>query len=273
MEFDPRFEIHTPIFLGINLFFIFIIIYIILKVYHYQQNHKAIATLTIPLILFMLSELTLDVALFIGRFIYVFGYVINEVLAYTFGYMLYFIFWIIGMNNFLRQTIRLPPRNHTQFIRIQFGLYVLAVIAGIAGVLAFVLSRSELYFTLTYDELFQAIFLLMSQIAILVFIFFAVVLTREKKMNTSKLIKARFDMLKYAVFVQILISLNVLEVAFMLYFNTIAEYILEFYSFMFLETLTIISTILLYNSIHIPNFIRAQYILSSRRFSRIRKSR
>ena len=273
MQFSERLDpAFTPIFLIISTIVVVLVLYFIFSVIRQQRTSPGIQSLTIPLIFMLLSILSITISIFAGRLDYVFERDLQEVVYYTVGYTLYFVFWILGMGRFLRDTVRLPPENRAQFKRVQLLLYLIAFLLAIGTAVAMVQPGDSTLLGLRYNEFFQYAFFIISQFSILAFLYFAVVLNREKAKNASKLVKARLDILRYGVLLQVLLSFNVLIAALFLALTSIPDYIQEFFTLGSVQIIAAFSAYVIYSSIKIPHFVRARYNLTPRRFSRLRAS-
>ena len=231
------------------------------------KQHGAMNVIANTTALILLSAFIMNVFLVIGHLNEISDVFAdtNEEAAYAVGYALYFIFFIIGNRRFLKSIIRLPAHRRGSFnwVNRLLNLQVLlTVILSVftSGFIASVRSNPD------YNDFVEASFALISQIAIISFVYFYRALGTERDKNASKLLKARLQLMRYSILTQILMSLGILIGALFLATNTGNSNHVEFYIFTFISIITVLFSVITYMSITIPNRVRVAYNIAPRRF-------
>ena len=202
-------------------------------------------------------------------------YVINiyEENVYSMGYLLYLSFIFYGMNRFLGDTIRLDEARKDSITganrSINYLIVLLVVLAGFSSLNLFIknLQNNEIFY-----NIIEFLFAIISQLAIIIFIYFAWNLNDERKETKSKLSKARLELIIYCLIIQIIISLEILIATMMLVFiskNQNTDRVIESFLFIFMNMTIVIAFFIVVSSLSIPNWVRNRYDLGSERFSKI----
>jgi hypothetical protein len=130
------------------------------------------------------------------------------------------------------------------------------------------LQESDLYF-----DIIELFFGVASQLGIILFLYFIWNLRHERKINKSKLTKARLELVIYSIIMQILVSITILVAVLFLIFYAKTEdqeRFIEMTMFLILSSLIVLSSIIIIWSLYIPNWIRKRFNLLPERFEKIK---
>ncbi len=241
-----------------------IIVIILLSLYQ-RRRHEAMKKITDPIIILLISMLLIPLVFSASRTAIVLTgeNQYNQAGSFAFVFALYYVLWIIGINKYLNQIIRIPKSRIFKFQRIQKLLYTGSIATFILTIIAFSIE----------GNLLELLFGIVALFALFSFLYFRSVILNEKDKNASKLIQARLDLYNYSVISQIVLLIILILGAMILSLDLITDGPkAEFFVFSALDLITIISAIVLFNTINIPNFIRYRYNLNPKRFKFIAKA-
>lgn len=269
-----NFEILNPtnVVFEISMISSIIIAIILIKIQKIHQNQNSLAILTKSTGLFMIAMLIVNIFFAISHMDVLLGIYINREVLYAISYAFYFILWILGINFFLNNIVRLPPdrvgrfRRTTNLLNFQLVFTFLLTIFT-SGILRSVRENPH------FGDLVEGSFALISQGAIITFIYFYRQLGFELNKNSSKVIKARLQLMRYSVLLQIVISLTVAVGTTVLLLNRYDDAYVEMYTFSTICILTVLCSLILIWSINIPNRLRIRFNLTPSRFEYVLKSR
>lgn len=198
-----------------------------------------------------------------------------EEIIYAAGYFLYYALWLYGINYFVNNVVKIPEERKSFLGRVNVLINFQIIVSLLFAIFVLVVSETQpVQGNDDYFDLIEASFAILSQIAILMFVYFLRNLRREQHINLSKLAQARIELIKYTIYNQIFLSISILIVSIYLVFgsrsqeqDTIAEAIL----FTIFNITNIVSSFLLVLSIRIPSYVRERYNITSGRFEAIRR--
>ncbi|MCY3410647.1 MAG: hypothetical protein INQ03_03320 [Candidatus Heimdallarchaeota archaeon] len=244
--------------------------FIFYKVWKKRRTHNAMVKLTNPYVMMLLAMLSVPIILAAGtldQFIADWKD-INERGVFFIGLTNYFIYWILGTNLFLKSIIRLPEDRKKQFNRLQKLIAFVIAMDVIYAILSWILISIDLG-DYNVTNLLELGFAISALIGLFVFLYYYRSLKQEINKNASKLIKARIAMLSNAVFTQILFVLVIFIGTTILAFDIkiIEDELLESTMFLILNTIAFVSSVVIYQSIDIPNRVRARYNITPKRFN------
>lgn len=214
-----------------------------------------------PILIVMFPMLLVGLVFLSSRFmIVVFAdNVYNQAASFALIYSSYFLFWVIGMNRFMRGIIRLSKSKMLRYSLLQKLLYLMALIGILQEIAAFFVSEN------TYELYFAFIALL----AFFSFLYFYMMILAERKKQSSKLMKSRLTVFNYSVLLQVIITMILIGGSVILSLDLFPANISEFIFFSILQILSLISVVLLRAVVEIPDFIRIRFSISSSRFENV----
>ena len=245
-----------------------LIAYFLINLRKLHKSYDMIKDLTSSLIIIQLGYLVLNIALVIASVEVFLPQDINEDAIYAFGYLSFLILWILGYNRYLHKTIRLSSDKLTSFnwvnrlLNIPIGMaFVLGII-----VMEIIPPLSDYVFSfIDLMELSALSFAAMSQIALVTFYYFYRKLNQEQSKNSSKLIKARLQLLAQSIVPQVILSIFIVAATLLIFFGFYSTEIIPIL-FVGMSVMTVISSIYINWAINIPNRIRMKFNLSPNRF-------
>ncbi len=200
---------------------------------------------------------------------------IDEQTLFALTYAIYFLLWVLANSYFLNQIARIPEDRRTQFeivkwlLRLElFALIVMALTT--AGIFPF---YDMGLFGLAKNDLVELTFVLLAILALFTFTYFYSALGREKENNASKLIKARIELMQYAILAQIIVSFVIVIGAGLLLSNLIPEdRVVEFGLFTVTSIVSLVTNIIMLSSINIPQRVRVRFNIAPKRFKFVMQS-
>lgn len=253
-------------------------IYLIAKFTKIYQTNELIRSTASALILIVLGFVTLSLVIGIVSFNYLYDWGFKDDAFFAFGYLSFLILWIMGYNRFLKNTIRLNKDKLRSFKIINRLLNIPITISAFLLITVInIIPAWTNYVTgyISITDLSLASFGIMSQIGVITYVYFYRKLNHERVNNSSKLIKARLQLLSYSIIPMILQSLIILGSVLYLYINNLDGdmfYIILSGIFIFINTMTATASLFIMWSIKIPNRIRVRFNLAPSRFKYIQKA-
>ena len=183
------------------------------------------------------------------------------------GFAMYFAGWLLGLSKFANEIIRLPESRKAQFQNFNkvLSFLVMLSIAGIYFALAFPFTQFNSI------RLVNLSFIIIASLAGFGFLFYYRVLGTEIDKNASKLIKARLQLIRYAIQLQLLLLLAIiLGVSAEIIFK-VSDAIAETFIFGAITIVLCVSGLIFRWVIYIPNRIRMRFNLTATRFKYIQK--
>jgi len=249
----------------------FVSVGFLLRVLYLRRQHSAmkIVTNTSALVTLAMYVITAFIALSYSRYVFPTFQSLDEQTVFALTYASYFLLWILANQYFLNKIARIPENRRTQFELVKWVLRLeIAVLVFLALATAGVIPVLNLgLFGLDKNTMVELIFVLLSIAALFTFIYFHRSLGREKDNNASKLIKARVQLLQYAIFSQIILSLAIVIGAGLLFANALpVDQIVEFGLFTTVSVISLVTNYIMSASVNIPNSIRVRFNIAPKRF-------
>lgn len=190
---------------------------------------------------------------------------INELLIYSVGYSIYFVFWLLGNQSFLKSVARLPARKVTSFRIIDRLLYLEILLSFV-----YMIFFSQIIFPIPEgsisDTIAKLVTVLIPFVAFVTFFYFYWILGNEKSLNNSKLVKARIALFQQAVLTQILMLPTIAVSVFILSFGLRSQVDMfldvHLMTFSIVNLFTMLCALLVFWAIAIPKWIRTRFELS-----------
>lgn len=196
---------------------------------------------------------------------------IIEPFIYLSAYTSFIGLWILGHHYLINNVVKIPDQRRSQFFISQRLLYFLLIFLVLMIPTALGILLPNL-FGRDHNTIVEAIFVLISQISLLAFLFFRRALLKEKEMNISKLTQARLELIassaKYQVAISMAIFFGALTGFFLPYEYDIN---IEMFMFNFIHIFSILSCIKFYQAFHLPKKIRLKYGLTENRYKEFSK--
>jgi hypothetical protein len=265
-------------FYGSTTFYItavtsFIIYAFLVRLLLMRRKHKAlnVVTTTSGLIIFAMGLINSIIAYSYARYKYPESITFQEQSLFALAYTIYFVLWILGNNYFLNKIARIPPHRRTQFRMINIIMNIEIVITAMLAVIFsnIIPSARETFGFTENNGRVEIVFVVVSQIALITFVYFNRALKNEQTNNASKLIKARLQLLRYAIQAQILLSIVIGVFAFLIVMAQFQGLLLEFGLFGSMSVLSLTTALIVYSSINIPNRVRVRFNIAPKRFNYI----
>ncbi len=196
---------------------------------------------------------------------------ILEPFIYISTYTIFIGLWILGHYYLLNTIIKIPSQRRPQFNvsrRLLYSLLILLILS-IPTALGILSSN---WFDRAQYIIVEALFILISQLSLLTFLFFRRALLKEQKVNISSLTKARLELIASSAKYQVAISISIFFGALgaLLIPDSYDMYI-EIILFNFIHIFSIFTCIKFYQAFHLPVKIRTKYGLTENRYEEFSK--
>ncbi len=182
------------------------------------------------------------------------------------GFAMYFAGWLLGLSTFTTHIVRLPEDRKARFQNFNriLSLLVIITIIGIYITLSFPST------TFKSIRLVTLSFIIIASFATLGFFFYYKVLGTEIEKNASKLIKARLQLIRYAIQTQLILLLGAIlgnSVIILGFSKAIAQtFVFAVASILFVSSGVVFRWV-----IYIPHRIRIRFNLTATRFKYIQQ--
>lgn len=195
---------------------------------------------------------------------------INEELALTAGYLLFFGCWNLGVLLFSRRSIVIPPERRRfvkTFTRVIFVMSFLAIIS--VPILISLRDINPSSILTTFVLSFFGVYTITS---IILYIYFYRKLGRELIITKSKLTAAKITILRYSIIILLAVTVLIFITAtlFFVLDDPLTEAWMTLLMYNAVALLCLIAGVFTFWSAFIPNWLRDRFDISSGRFQRIR---
>ncbi len=250
--------------LSVAIMFLSFILIQFIAIFRSHRETRSLVLSMATIVAGMIVALTLSA---IGEFYWLDPTLVSEQDSFFMsGFAMYFAGWLLGLSKFTNEIIRLPENRKAQFQyfnRILSFLVVISIV-GIYFALAFPLIQFNSV------RLVSLSFIIISSIASFGFFFYYRVLGREIDKNASKLIKARLQLIRYAIQIQLFLLLAVILGVSAIILGA-RDIVAETLTFGLASIIMSVCGLIFRWVIYIPNRIRMRFNLTATRFKYIQK--
>lgn len=257
-------------------FLSFVIVSVFLfRLWNMRKEHSAMKIITTSAGTITLAMALINVVIGFTYLRYVFEPIknISEQSSYAVAYVIYFILWVLGNNYFLNHIARIPRNRIRRFKVVRQILNIEILLTAMLGIYA-----TQLVPFINYGEfvdfttVVEIAFVLISQLAMITFVYFYKALGQEQQKNASKLTKARIQLMRTTILLQIVLSVVIGVAAGLLIFGLTEDVYIEFFLFLVMNIVSVSTSLIIYSTVNIPNRVRIRFNIAPSRFKYITSS-